>query len=111
MFGESTLAIHHSGRLYGASRDAKDAGNSHNLMKTGEEKMNSSQSSPNDQRVYAFGSLLPGGAHYLLGDGRVKFITEEDRRGALASSGCRVGLATERGLWREREIDDSLKSV
>ncbi|MCH7989092.1 MAG: DUF1559 domain-containing protein [Planctomycetes bacterium] len=77
MFGESSMVFHNSGRLYGSSSSQdNDASGSHNLMKTGEDKMNPPRSAPSVQRRYAFGSLHPGGAHFLFGDGRVKFISE-----------------------------------
>jgi prepilin-type N-terminal cleavage/methylation domain-containing protein/prepilin-type processing-associated H-X9-DG protein len=105
MFGESSIEFHNSGKLYGSSRSQQnDASGSHHLMKTGEGKMNPPRSARNVERNYNFGSLHPGGAHFLFGDGRVIFLTESiqhtartwDQQGVQGSQGSNNANAYDR---------------
>ncbi|SMP76040.1 prepilin-type N-terminal cleavage/methylation domain-containing protein/prepilin-type processing-associated H-X9-DG domain-containing protein [Neorhodopirellula lusitana] len=53
----------------------------------------------NGQGISTVGSRHQGGAHVLMGDGAVKFITDSIEAGNQAAEGMRKGEASIYGLW------------
>ncbi|MFG0295258.1 MAG: DUF1559 domain-containing protein, partial [Maioricimonas sp. JB045] len=79
MVGETWHRIHAGGRLYGGFNSVRaEAGASNDLMRHGQYKMNPPEGIPNATglRSESFHSAHEGGVHFLMGDGSVRFISE-----------------------------------